>query len=50
MSATPVLDWSKTKMKYRHLGRSGLKVSCLSLGTWSTVGMQSSIANILDHC
>ena len=43
MSATPVLDWTKTKMKYRHLGRTGLKVSCLSLGSWTTFGEDHAV-------
>ena len=30
------LDWSKTDMIYNNLGRSGLKVSALSLGAWVT--------------
>ena len=32
------IDWSKTGMEYRHLGRTGLKVSALSLGAWTTYG------------
>ena len=32
------LDWSKTDMIYNSLGRSGLKVSALSLGAWVTYG------------
>ncbi|KAI8909285.1 hypothetical protein PhCBS80983_g00613 [Powellomyces hirtus] len=31
---------SNTNMQYRHLGRSGLKVSVLSLGGWVTYGAQ----------
>ena len=27
-------------MEYRHLGKSGLKVSALSLGAWVTMGSQ----------
>ena len=27
-------------MQYRHLGRSGLKVSALSFGSWVTSGQQ----------
>ncbi|KAM3871961.1 voltage-gated potassium channel subunit beta-2-like isoform 3-T3 [Diretmus argenteus] len=30
----------RTGMKYRNLGRSGLRVSCLGLGTWVTFGGQ----------
>jgi len=36
-TAAPV-DWSTTGMIYNNLGRSGLKVSCLSLGAWVTYG------------
>lgn len=32
------VDWSATDMTYNNLGRSGLKVSCLSLGAWVTYG------------
>ncbi|XP_009297065.3 voltage-gated potassium channel subunit beta-1 isoform X2 [Danio rerio] len=31
-----------TKMAYRNLGKSGLRVSCLGLGTWVTFGGQIS--------
>ena len=37
MSAKKI-DWSKTNMEYRYLGRTGLKVSALSLGAWTTYG------------
>ncbi|XP_073712334.1 voltage-gated potassium channel subunit beta-2 isoform X1 [Misgurnus anguillicaudatus] len=33
---------ANTKMVYRNLGKSGLRVSCLGLGTWVTFGGQIS--------
>ena len=33
-----MVDWSTTGMEYRHLGRTGLKVSALSIGSWVTYG------------
>ncbi|XP_075926319.1 voltage-gated potassium channel subunit beta-1 isoform X1 [Petromyzon marinus] len=33
---------ARTGMRYRNLGRSGLRVSCLGLGTWVTFGGQIS--------
>jgi len=36
--AGPPVDWSTTCMVYNNLGRSGLKVSALSLGAWVTYG------------
>lgn len=39
-------------MEYRRLGRSGLKLSCLSLGSWVTFGQQvdkSAAQNMLAH-
>ena len=35
---TEPVDWSATAMVYNSLGRSGLKVSALSLGAWVTYG------------
>lgn len=32
------IDWSKNDMEYRFLGNTGLKVSALSLGAWTTYG------------
>ncbi len=34
-----------TTMEYRHLGRSGLRVSVLSLGSWVTFANEDQIAN-----
>eukprot|EP00940_MAST-03C_sp_MAST-3C-sp2_P001811 g1811.t1 len=33
-----MVDWGKTNMEYRKLGGTGLKVSALSLGAWTTYG------------
>ncbi|XP_039193912.1 voltage-gated potassium channel subunit beta-3 isoform X2 [Crotalus tigris] len=33
---------SQTSMRHRNLGKSGLRVSCLGLGTWVTFGSQIS--------
>ena len=33
-----MVDWTATDMEYRHLGRTGLKVSSLSIGSWVTYG------------
>jgi len=38
----------KPKMEYRFLGRSGLKISALSLGSWVTFGQQISEEVALD--
>ncbi|KAM8835557.1 voltage-gated potassium channel subunit beta-2 isoform 3-T3 [Synchiropus picturatus] len=35
-------DSERTAMVYRNLGKSGLRVSCLGLGTWVTFGSQIS--------
>lgn len=32
------IDWALTGMEYRHLGNTGLLVSALSLGSWTTYG------------
>ena len=36
-------------MEYRHLGRTGLKVSALSLGAWVTYGAQVS-EDVAEAC
>lgn len=33
-----MVDWTDTGMIYNHLGRTGLKVSAISLGSWVTYG------------
>ena len=35
-------------MQYRRLGRSGLKVSALSLGSWVTYGNQMDTASVIE--
>ncbi len=40
---------STTKMPYRHLGRSGLKVSLLSFGSWVSFGTQMDV-DLAEAC
>ena len=35
-------------MEYRHLGKSGLKVSALSFGAWVTFGTQFGVDEALE--
>ncbi|XP_031753887.1 voltage-gated potassium channel subunit beta-3 isoform X1 [Xenopus tropicalis] len=39
---TPQCQGAPSGMRYRNLGKSGLRVSCLGLGTWVTFGSQIS--------
>jgi voltage-dependent potassium channel beta subunit len=36
-------DWSYNKLKYRHLGKAGIQVSELSLGSWITFHNQTDV-------
>eukprot|EP00042_Codosiga_hollandica_P033989 m.234443 g.234443 ORF g.234443 m.234443 type:complete len:369 (+) comp54305_c0_seq3:25-1131(+) len=47
MGESAAVDWTQTKMKYNRLGRSGLKVSALSMGTW-TFGNQVDEENTYE--
>ena len=39
-TAVPVASAAPVQMEYRHLGRTGLKVSVLSYGAWVSFGNQ----------
>ena len=40
IAAVPVASAAPVQMEYRHLGRTGLKVSVLSYGAWVSFGNQ----------
>ena len=42
------IDWMKTDMEYRRLGKSGLKVSALSFGSWVTFSNQLKEKDALE--